>query len=264
MNEGFKVTLNDIKLRKEQERLKREQEKTLKEAVGSTPGKLSRLVLMSNTVEAVRFLHKFEYGEDIYVHYRDGDKWCNKICEVHYGKDCSICGTHSSWGENYAIPVRCFIIYAYRLLGETFTKVDDRTGESKVYNLNPIRVVSIPTGSNDCNIIPLQTGSRLNFFTECVWLLEKKKGCKPSFQIPQVITSETELSQKLGKEVKFQLPESALKYSSMSKEDIFKYIISSFENVDYEALKLAIRKEDDLAHSSGMSGDNDLENLIMY
>lgn len=236
MEGGLRVTVKDIQKRKEAARARIEVERAAR-AASPTGGRLTRLRVQADTIFATKFLHDYEKAIELYVHLWDGDDPCHKICEVHYRRDCRICKTSSTkYGENYPIAMRVFVGYVYNLIGQTFTKVDPRTGESKEYKLNPIKLIEVPLGKEDINVSTLQEAARRRYFLEDIWQLERKKG--KGFQPPKTFKDVDEFRKMVGKDVPVEIPALALKINELNKLELFKFMLTAFDDVDWEALKL--------------------------
>lgn len=240
MNAGLLVSVRDVFAQREEARKGREEQKKQREegrAVSPTGTRITRQKIMADTPYGARMLHTFDKGVELLIHAWKGDEPVHEICQVHYGEKCTICGTvGTQYGESYAIPSKCFLSYVYNNVGATFDKVV--AGATKTFQISPIKVLEIPLGKDDVNVIGMQEASRANklrpeYFSKAIWLIERKKG--KGFSVPRTIEDE-EFKALVGGEVSLDLTENAEKIASMSKQEIMKIILSSFNNVQWEKL----------------------------
>lgn len=233
LNAGLRVSVRDILKKKEERRAKIEQERAAR-AASPTGGRLNRLRVMADTIYGVKFLHEYDKGIELYVHLWKGDEPCHEICKVHYGEPCDICQmVGTKFGECYAIAVRCFLGYVYNLVGQTFSKTDERTGETKVFKLNPVKLIEIPLGKEDINVGTLQEAARRRYFNEDIWQIERKKG--KGFLQPKTIDAD-KFRAAVGRDVPLDVPAEAQSLGELTKVETMKLILSAFENVEWEKL----------------------------
>lgn len=236
LNAGLKVSVRDVLAKKEEDRKRRDEERALRQA-NPSGSRISRLKVQADTPYFVKFLHKYNVGLELFVHMWNGDNPCNEICKIHYNETCDICkAVGTKFGESYHIPVRCFLGWVYNNVGATFDKRNDRTGEVKTYNLNPIKLIQIPLGKDDANITVLQEASRRNYFDTDVWQIERKK--QKGFSIPKTLAEPGQLRTLVGRDVPLEVSEAAQKIGKEESIEIMTMILSSFDNVQWEKLGL--------------------------
>lgn len=235
INEGLQVSVRDVLKKREEDRQRMEQERALR-AANPSGSRISRLKIQADTPYYVKFLHDYDKGLELFVHQWRGDSPCNEICKIHYGEECDICSTvGTQFGESYAVAARCFLGWVYNNVGATFSKTNERTGETKIYNLNPIKLIQIPLGKEDANITILQEAARRKYFKEDIWQVERKKG--KGFSVPKTV-QESDFRKAVGKDVPIDVNEAALKIGKASKAEVMKMLLSAFDNVQWEALGL--------------------------
>lgn len=235
INAGLMVSVRDVFKEREKNRQRMENERALR-AANPSGSRISRLKVMADTPYYIKFLTEYDKGLELFVHMWRGDEPCNEICKVHYNETCDICKTVGSrFGETYHVPVRCFLGWVYNNVGSTFSKKDDRTGEFKTFNLNPIKLIQVPLGKDDANIAILQEASRRKYFAEDVWVIERKKG--KGFSVPKTVDTER-LKELLGRDVPLEISDPAAKITQENKVGILTMILSAFDNVQWEKLGL--------------------------
>lgn len=238
INAGLLVTVAQHEAKKNEDREKRAKERAIRES--SPSGKrLRRLMVQADTPYGVRFLHEFKKGIDLYVHAWRGDAPCFEICKVHYNQTCDICGTISSkFGEIFAVPSRCFIVYCYNQVGETFKAKNGQT-----YELNPVKLLALPLGKltdgessepGYTNTDPLKTATKKGYFQSDVWKITRKQG--KGFAPPSPFESLEQFQKLSGKQYSVELPDEALQFATMSSKQILKVVLGAFDNVQWELL----------------------------
>ena len=232
----LKITAETIQLQKDKDRQAYEARKAAQEKNGIS--KVSRLRIENDTEYAVKWLHDYEKGVEIFVHLWEGNTPVHKICEVHYGRKCKICETMGSKGKCYAVRTRCMIGWVYNLVGQTFP--DRQTGELKPYN--PIKRVEVPVGKNDANVSVMQELARTEAFMNKTWRLKRITG--QGFEAPKTFKDQAELRKLIGKEVDLELSTQAKKIAGMDQLDLFKLFLTTFQDVDTAALELDGPAED--------------------
>lgn len=234
-NAGLLVSVRDLLAKKEANRQRIDTERAIRQA-NPSGSRISRLKVMADTPYYVKFLHEYDKGLELFIHVWRGDEPCNEICKLHYSEPCDICtAVGTKYGESYHVPVRCFLGWVYNSVGGSFTKKDDRTGETKTYNLNPIKLIQIPLGKEDCNITILQEAARRKYFHEDIWQIERKKG--KGFAVPKTIDT-GKLRELVGRDVPLELSEAAHKIGQEDKLSTMTMILTAFDNVQWAKLGL--------------------------
>jgi hypothetical protein len=228
INAGLKVSVQEVLQAREDRK-----SQNAKMWAARDPNRITRQKILADTPYGIRFLHDFDKGIELLIHCWKGDEPIHEICKVHYGEDCDICKIEGTkFGLSYAIPSKCFIGYVYNNVGQTFEKANHK-GELQVYPLKPIKVIEIPLGKDECNLMTMKEASYRKYFMEDIWVIERKKG--KGFSVPRTIP-EAEFRAKVGREINLNLPDEAEKFADKSKKDLLKLILQSFDNVEWAKL----------------------------
>lgn len=224
-------SLQELRIKKEAETLKAVQERAIRQASG-VPSRLSILNIKRDTPSVIKWLHSYDKGVDMFIH-----TWCEgrgitEICKAHYDETCEWCGK-----ESWAQPTRMMIGYIYSLVGKQWEMVDQKTKETRRGEYNPIRLALIPMGKNDANVKPFILADREKIFNKRLWIMFKTQAAKGFTLNPPEILYEEEYKERIGEQApSFDLPETALNITKMNKNDVFRLILSVFENVQIDKL----------------------------
>lgn len=231
--------------------------------------KLKRLVLSEDELFFVLPMHDYELGWDVLVHTHKTtgdngkDKYSHIMCTDPLVEDsCQWCklamkemAPKEDGGEKRAFSqydprhLKSFVMYVFNKVGakRTFT---GKEGEDVTYFINPSAVVEIQAeGKGKDNVLSIfKTFSKNKMFESAIWGVRREPGImingrKRSGAFAPVTTfTEEELLEKLGREgIEAKLPESAqawadkikaIKDQSQAREEVFRYIITAFDNSD--------------------------------
>lgn len=229
--------------------------------------KLMRMILREDETFICLPMHSYDYAWDMLVHTpkitnEEGkDRYSHIMCTDPFEENsCKWCrlaekdlatkeegGEGKSWSQYDPRHLVGMVMYVLNSVGSKRT-FKGRDGEDVTYYLNPAQVVEIQgDGKGKDNVLStFKTFEKNKMFESVIWGIRREpgiivKGKKRSGSLVPVTTfSEEEVMEKLGTEgMEAKLPESAqawadsikaIKDKNKAKDEVFKYIITSFDN----------------------------------
>lgn len=242
LNAGLRVNVRDVINDRKAKQAQYEADKAQMKVSGGV--RLTRLNMNKTDEDKVtpmdyhvQFITPFDKGFELFVHLWDLDESnpldvknirIHKLCEITYGKDrkCKICAKKGNDGNLYAVPSRCYLGYVFNFVGKTW----ERKSDKKVFEMQPLKLIEIPLGRDDKNLIPLSEGARHNYF-HGGWTLTRKDG---PFAAPVSMTRD-ELEAIYSPAV-LEIPEKFKGLRTLQGKELLKTILGTFDDVEYDSL----------------------------